>query len=85
MTWLRAQVRQGILGQDRATIAVSLVLLLLVNVARVPYDLLNHGPAVLNLNTIAGGLALAFSTSLVFRRLVLDRPVTLFRSPARPG
>ncbi len=51
MAWLKAQARQGILGQDRATIVVSLVLLVLVNVARVPYDLLNHGPAVLNLNT----------------------------------
>jgi hypothetical protein len=30
MAWLRAQARQGILGQDRATIVVSLVLLVLV-------------------------------------------------------
>jgi membrane-associated phospholipid phosphatase len=51
MAWLRAQARQGILGLDRATIFSSLVLLVVVYLARIPYDLLNHGPAVLNLNT----------------------------------
>jgi membrane-associated phospholipid phosphatase len=51
MAWLRAEARQGILGQDRVTIAVSVALLVLVFVARIPYDLLNHGPAVLNLDT----------------------------------
>jgi membrane-associated phospholipid phosphatase len=51
MAWLRAQARQGILGQDRTAMAVSLVLLVLAIAARTPYDLLNHGPYVLNLNT----------------------------------
>ena len=51
MAWLRAQARQGILGQDWMTILVSLGLLVVVNVVRIPYEQLNHGPYVLNLNT----------------------------------
>ena len=51
MAWLRAEARQGIVGQDRATIVASLGLLAVAIVARIPYDLLNHGPYVLDLNT----------------------------------
>ncbi len=44
MHWLKTQARQGILGQDRVTIIWSLALLVLVNITRLGYDLLNHGP-----------------------------------------
>jgi hypothetical protein len=81
MASLRAQARQGILGQDRATVAASVALLALVFVARIPYDLVKQHHVL----DIAGGLVLAFSTSLLFRRLVVDHPAALFRSPARPG
>ena len=51
MAWFKAQARQGIFGQDWKTILVSLALLVLVNLVRIPYERLNHGPYVLNLNT----------------------------------
>ncbi|HXA43573.1 MAG TPA: phosphatase PAP2 family protein [Candidatus Solibacter sp.] len=51
MTWLRGELRRGVLGAGRRQAAVALVLALAVFLVSLVYDALNHGPNVLFLRT----------------------------------
>ncbi len=51
MTWLKAQLRQGVFGTGWANAMVCILLAVGVYVVSGIYDVLNHGPAVLFLKT----------------------------------
>jgi len=51
MTWLRGELRRGVLGAGRRQAAAAVALALAVFVVSQVYDALNHGPNVLFLRT----------------------------------
>ncbi len=51
MTWLRGELRRGVVGAGRRQAAAALVLALAVFLVSQVYDALNHGPNVLFLRT----------------------------------